>query len=260
MTKNAMTKTRRTRRRAAADPKQAMARRDVDWLMSVRTRCLDPKKEDEFNYWYNSIDIPDVLEVPGYLRARRGLLQPNCGCSARNDDEYVALYDIRSDAIDKTIIDMLMATRRMEQRGRSTDVLEVTERTYYRRYASSYSASSALPDRESQYLLFERFDSRLKGSRASFADGHTALHRRLVDNKIRVVRATRYELYRVLMIEPKVVPRFLTVYEIFARSPEQICLLLNEVSDACGSSALRPSTYVTGDSALFLMIREQVRK
>ncbi|HEY6926549.1 MAG TPA: hypothetical protein VI653_23900, partial [Steroidobacteraceae bacterium] len=39
------------------------------WLMLVRTVNTDPSKEQEFNAWYDDIDIPDVLKVPGYRRA-----------------------------------------------------------------------------------------------------------------------------------------------------------------------------------------------
>jgi hypothetical protein len=42
------------------------------WLMMVRTVNTDATKEREFNAWYDDIDIPDVLKVPGYWRARRG--------------------------------------------------------------------------------------------------------------------------------------------------------------------------------------------
>src|SRR5262249_56781277 len=42
------------------------------WLMMVRTVNTAPTKEREFNAWYDDIDIPDVLKVPGYWRAARG--------------------------------------------------------------------------------------------------------------------------------------------------------------------------------------------
>jgi len=69
-----------------------------DWLMLVATNSTDAARDAEFNAWYDDIDIPDVLEVPGYQRARRGLRLGTAAVpvSALPADEgrYVALYDI----------------------------------------------------------------------------------------------------------------------------------------------------------------------
>lgn len=249
-----------TRRRSGAPPRPATVPSDTNWLMCVRTRCIDPGREDEFADWYNNIDIPDVLEVPGYLRARRGALQLDCDPCAHDDGDYIALYDIRSDNIDKTIIDMLMATRRMEQRGRSTDLIEVTERVYYRKCADGYCASVASTTNEPLYLFFERFDSQPKNPQTRFANLFGEPRDGAVDKLPRLVRATRYELYRVLMLEPKVIPRFLTVYEIAAQSSEQACTLLGQISDVTGNATSRSSPHMPDDRMLFLMIREEVRE
>jgi hypothetical protein len=187
-----------------------------DWLMLVATNSTDAGKEAEFNAWYDDIDIPDVLEVPGYMRARRGHKEaPSVGVassaavssSGRVAGKYVALYDIESPNIDRTIIDMLMATRKMESRKRSTPLLEVVERLYYRRMASPVEdPRTASVTGRSAYLYLERLDAR---------------HAPDLMKTPGVVRATEYELYRVLMVDPIVVPRFLTIYEIRADSAEQ---------------------------------------
>src|SRR5262249_60567009 len=81
------------------------------WLMMLRTVNTDRTKEREFNAWYDDIDIPDVLKVPGYWRARRGRTVPlttsPVAQTAEREEQahYVALYNIESSAIDKTIID-----------------------------------------------------------------------------------------------------------------------------------------------------------
>src|SRR5262249_38525437 len=109
----------------------------ANWLMLVGTKNLNAGDEDSFNHWYNDIDIPDVLNVPGYRRARRGVRQTVAGFSApgveAEDGRYLALYDIETDNMDRTIIDMLMAARKMDMTGRSIDALKVTERVYFRR-------------------------------------------------------------------------------------------------------------------------------
>jgi len=47
------------------------------------------------------------------------------------------------------------------------------------------------------------------------------MYRHATTNVPGIVRATRYELYRVLMFETKYAPRFLTLYEIDVDSAEQ---------------------------------------
>src|SRR5437868_1312179 len=189
------------------------------WLMLVKTNSTDAAREAQFNDWYDNIDIPDVLEVPGYLRARRGLKVADVELPAsdlHNDaGRYVALYDIKSQDIDKTIIDMLMATRKMEMAGRSTDLLKVTERVYYRQHAPAYEAPNAKPSDGNEYLLLERVVCcRDQAAQKQFNDWYDNVHVPGLSQAKGFMRATRYELYRVLMVEPKEVPTYLTVYEM----------------------------------------------
>ena len=80
-------------------------RAERQWLMMVRTVNTDPTREAQFNEWYDRIDIPDVLEVPGYWRARRGQTVPEAtstgAASPGEAGHYLALYNIGSAAIDK---------------------------------------------------------------------------------------------------------------------------------------------------------------
>lgn len=106
---------------------QATNAQEVDrpWLMMVSTKSTDTHRDAQFNEWYDQIDIPDVLQVPGYKRARRGVrveLPQLPRADAADDNTYVTLYDILSPNIDRTMIDMLMASRKMEAVGRSNEV------------------------------------------------------------------------------------------------------------------------------------------
>ena len=110
---------------------------DHHWLYMVKTRSTDPAREAEFNAWYDEIDIPDVLAVPGFMRARRGVHKrfvelPELNLS-EDEGKYIALYDIESTDIDKTIIDLYVGARKMVALGRITDLLKVTEANYYRK-------------------------------------------------------------------------------------------------------------------------------
>ena len=191
------------------------------WLMMVATLCTDLKREADFNTWYNDIDIPDVLEVPGYQRARRGIIvdsavpEPPLPQIGR----YVALYNIDSEAIDKTLIDMLMATRKMESRQRSTDLLKVTERVYYRESAPAITAAGSRAPGGQEFLFLERVDCCADAAaERRFNRWYEKTHLPQMLERPGMQRATRYELYRVLMIEEQAASKYLTVFELTAPS------------------------------------------
>ena len=107
------------------------------WFYLVKTEPSDPSKEAEFNAWYDDIDIPDVLAVPSFKRARRAVGQevpefPDVRLK-EGDGSYAALYDISTTDIDNAIIDLYVAARKMNALGRSTDALRVVEANYYQR-------------------------------------------------------------------------------------------------------------------------------
>jgi hypothetical protein len=191
------------------------------WLLMVRTLNTDPARTQEFNDWYNKIDVPDVLAVPGFRRALRAQAAGGCteGASPCDATErYVALYDIESPAIDKTIIDMLMATWKMLRSGRDTPLLQVEERVYYHRIKAPAAREPSAADGQG-FLLLERYDT---------SPQLTALQlQHVLEGQVRAlsalsgeVRTSRYELYRVLMFEPHAAPRYLTVFRFRAPSPE----------------------------------------
>ena len=241
-----------------------------DWLMLVATNSTDAAREAEFNAWYDDIDIPDVLEVPGYQRARRGLRLGTAAApvSALPPDEgrYVALYDIASGNIDKTIIEMLMATRKMEARGRTTDLLKVTERVYYLRLAPAVergtasahdTPDSARAEATDEYLYVERFDCcNDLATEQRFKDWYDRQHVSGVLASAGFERATRYELYRVLMIEPKTASRYLTIYELQAGSPEEAVQRMDAARASLRDAAPKQISFAESGSTMFRKIRD----
>lgn len=194
------------------------------WLMLVATLCTDPARETEFNTWYNDIDIPDVLEVPGYLRARRGVVADQVVPAAAplpQIGRYVALYNIESPAIDKTIIDMLMMARRMDARGRSIDALKVTERVYYHELSPLRRGTAPASAGGQDYVFVERVDCcATPSAERKFNAWYEREHLRQMLHRPGVRSATRYELYRLLMIDPQAASKYLTVYELTAPNDE----------------------------------------
>ena len=232
---------------------------DGKWLMMVVTRSTDTTREADFNRWYDEIDIPDVLQVPGYQRARRGhrVQSADLPPAQGEDGTYVALYDIASHNIDRTIIEMLMASRRMEAVGRSTALLKVTERLYFRQHGAPVESATAPRTGRKTFLFLERVDCcRDAATGERLDDWYDVRH---IHDMLRTpgfVRATRYELYRVLMIEPQSAPRYLTVYEASADSAEQIVAARRLTLNALSAQGRLSELFVEHGSALFQQIND----
>jgi hypothetical protein len=61
--------------------------------------------EDEFNRWYDESHIADVIDVPGFVSARRFRLADRQYQQNRtpNKHRYLALYEIETDDLDATL-------------------------------------------------------------------------------------------------------------------------------------------------------------
>ena len=64
-------------------------------IMVVQARPVDPSREDEFNEWYTKVHLPELLDVPGFTRARRYKISPT-GADPEVR-EYVTVYEIDAD-------------------------------------------------------------------------------------------------------------------------------------------------------------------
>jgi hypothetical protein len=246
--------------RAAGTDSSVRAERQ--WLMMVRSMNTDATREAQFNEWYDRIDIPDVLEVPGYWRARRGRTLPgttsNGAAGAAPPSEaghYVALYNIGSPAIDKTIIDMLMASWNMDRMGHGTDLIKVVERVYFGQYSAPFSPPGRNANGRSHFLFVERFDVADTRDVKQFNDWYDTHYRRAAASVPAVIHATRYELYRVLMFEPQSAPRFLTLYEIDANAVEEARHAATELTQV-DERGLASAGYVGAAPTLYAELRD----
>ncbi len=75
-------------------------------------------KEAEFNDWYNRNHIPDVLNVPGFVRAQRFRLAEvqMGGDAAGRPYKYLAIYEIETD-------DLEGALRELRSRAQSGEIV-----------------------------------------------------------------------------------------------------------------------------------------
>ena len=58
-------------------------------------------KEAEYNRWYDEQHLPDVLQVPGVVNARRFL-----ATDAEGNKQYLALYGLQTDNPDALLADL----------------------------------------------------------------------------------------------------------------------------------------------------------
>ena len=235
------------------------------WFYMVKTRSADPAREPEFNAWYDEIDIPDVLAVPGFMRARRGLQQtiaefPQLDLQ-ETEGKYVALYDIETTDIDKTIIDLYVGARRMVAQGRITDLLKVTEANYYRRRISGYRP--AVTESAGDNYVYIR-----KVLCCADEDGRTRLLDWLENNYVPelvgidgVSGVRAYELYRIMevvSVGPDEIPHLLLVHEITTGSIIQAVVEIQDTVNRIDQAGGVDGLFVEGnDSAVYLQLSEQ---
>lgn len=61
-----------------------------DYRFVVLTRPV-AGKEDEYNHWYDTRHVPDVISVPGVNAAQRFVAEVN------GEKQYLAIYDVQTD-------------------------------------------------------------------------------------------------------------------------------------------------------------------
>ncbi|OGO01282.1 MAG: hypothetical protein A2Y90_02970 [Chloroflexi bacterium RBG_13_52_12] len=89
------------------------------YLLFAFSDCKDPAREKEFNDWYDNMHLPDMLEVPGMIKASRWMsAEPKEGEIRR----YLALYELETD--DLAAFDAKVRERGMRtmKEGRFSDL------------------------------------------------------------------------------------------------------------------------------------------
>lgn len=238
------------------------------WFYMVKTRSADPAREAEFNAWYDDIDIPDVLAVPGFMRARRGLQQsiaefPQLDLQ-ETEGKYVALYDIETADIDKTIIDLYVGARQMVALGRITDLLKVTEANYYRRLISGYRPTGSEITGNNHVYIQKILCCADADSQEQFLDWLVSIYMPGVTGIDGVTRVKAYQLYRIMevvSVGPDEIPHLLLMHEITTGSITQAVVEIHGVVNSIKQAGRMSKLFVEGnDSAVYLQLSEQLSK
>ena len=98
------------------------------WLLTVESNCADPSREKEFNEWYATVHLPDILEIPGFMRAAR-YENTNPG---EGHGKFLAVYEIDTDNIAETLAAFTENQNRKAQQGRLSDLIMAVGGGLYR--------------------------------------------------------------------------------------------------------------------------------
>jgi len=94
------------------------------WLVLVETNCKDEARVSEFDKWYDTIHIPDALSAPGHKSATRYIIKG----PAKGKGKYLAIYEIETEDIKKTMEETSKVIESRIAAGRWTDLVEVVSR------------------------------------------------------------------------------------------------------------------------------------
>jgi len=91
-------------------------------IVLVFTDCADPAREAEFNEWYNSTHIPDMLQAEGFVAATRYQLLGNPG---PGQGKFLAVYEVEADELGKAFAGVQKRLAEVTAQGRVIDVVRV---------------------------------------------------------------------------------------------------------------------------------------
>jgi hypothetical protein len=229
---------------------------DAGWFYMVKSRPSAPAREDEYNSWYEDIDIPDVLAVPGFMRARRAIARDSTE-TLPTDANYAAFYDIDTPDIDKSIIDLYVAARKMSQLGRLTDVLKVVEANYYQLLKLDEPGAQSETGPGISYVFTQKILCCENPSvRSEFLDWYGAALAPAIIESLGATRSQLYELYRIMEVvalTPEEVPHFLIVLEVTSDSAADLVTRF----DALLAELDRTENFAGGDRVVYEVISEK---
>ncbi len=102
------------------------------YLLIVESNSADPKREAEFNDWYNKTHLPDVLQTPGFVRATRyESIEPVAG-----KGKFLCAYEIETDDLEKFTKAHSENMAKKRAAGRISELLVLASRGMYKQTAT----------------------------------------------------------------------------------------------------------------------------
>ncbi|MBI3967875.1 MAG: hypothetical protein HY329_19735 [Chloroflexi bacterium] len=101
--------------------------RNTYWCM-VKVDFTEPSLEAEFNEWYNTVHLPELLEFPGFYKAYRLQVTDEGTPRGEPGQTYIDVYEIEHPAV----FDQEHFKAKPAWDGKWEPYLKNWSRTYYR--------------------------------------------------------------------------------------------------------------------------------
>jgi len=117
------------------------------WIYMVGVNCDNPSKEKEFNEWYNTVHVPDLVQrVPDAIRGTRyelvkifppgrslpGLPKFLPEVNHENVAKFMAIYEVESGDIEQGLQRFFATSRKVGEEGRHNPDTIIVSRIAYR--------------------------------------------------------------------------------------------------------------------------------
>jgi hypothetical protein len=89
------------------------------YILFAFSDCKDPAREKEYNDWYDNMHMPDMLQVPGFIKASRWVSADHKKDEIR---KFLAMYELETDSLDNFNAKMREQGMWTFKQGRFTDL------------------------------------------------------------------------------------------------------------------------------------------
>ena len=86
-------------------------------VFPVITNCPEGR-EAEFNHWYNTMHVPDILQLPGFVACTRYQM---VGSPRERQGKFLALYEMEADDPAAAVDALWKAVAELQAKGRMFD-------------------------------------------------------------------------------------------------------------------------------------------
>ena len=114
-------------------------------LMSL-SESTDPAREDEFNYWYNHVHIPDCTVAPMVLHHGCRFIDTNPDPKP-GDGKYVAIYETDWEDVAKAREAVVELAGKIREQGRYHPLFKYVKGGFFKKIGGEFYSSTSRPVR-----------------------------------------------------------------------------------------------------------------
>ena len=79
------------------------------FVMMVRSHAVDPERQEEYDYWYENVHIPEVLTLPEFVSAQRFCQASHV--SGEPTHQFMTQYEIEAETSEAALNALLTAAQ-----------------------------------------------------------------------------------------------------------------------------------------------------